>query len=119
MAELAGYGGSVQLDAVAKAFKSWSIDLSADTADITDFESPTNWREFLGTLKGWTVSLEGDWQEDMLSLLGTTVAFKCYVDGSHYYSGNAIVTGFGPGANVNDPVSGTLNAQGTGALAYN
>ena len=50
---------------------------------------------------------------------GASVAMKFYINATHYFSGNVLVTGVSPASAVDDVVSGgSFTFQGTGALTY-
>jgi len=54
MAAIAGYTGTV--DGACNEIKSWSVTLTTDVLDATDFCS-SGWREFVAGLQGGTGSL--------------------------------------------------------------
>ena len=84
-------------------FYNWSIDLTADALESTDFDS-TGWRTFTAGLKGWTGSAERYWasgSEDMMTLymvstpkLAVLQFFTENETGSDYYTGWGYITGF-------------------------
>ena len=131
MTVVAGKGGKVtQATNFVAEIKGWKINLKADTKDITPeaTDSSTAWRTYLSTLKGWdgsidTVGLDMTDTSGQLALFnligGASVAMKFYIDATHYFYGNALITGVSPSSAVDDVVSGgSFTFQGTGSLQY-
>ena len=127
MAELAGYGGSVVFsdiisDATAMCANSWSLNISLDTHDVTDFCSTDAWRDFIAGLKGWTatvdVKVDGSYPLNATKL-GTSAQLDLYLvaGGANYY-GTAILNSFSPSVSVDAEETMTIGFQGTGALTY-
>lgn len=127
MATLIGYAGKVMVSAATAAeLSNWKMDLSADMADTTVFNT-TGWKTNIAGLKEWSGSAEGNF--DMTDTAGqlalqnallnaTSVALKLYVDSTHYYSGTAFIKKVAPEAAVDDVVKIAFDFQGSGALSY-
>lgn len=103
-------------------FSNWSLDVSADTADITAFED-NGWRSFVVTQKGWTGSADRFWgSEEFFDHLvaGNPIYCVFYVDEDNdkRFEGLAQVTGVSPNAAVDAVVKETVNFQGTEDLSY-
>lgn len=126
---IAGKGGSVYIGAnkVAEVV-SWSLDLEGETIETTNLDS-NGWRQFIQGLKGWSGSIEANWnvQGDVNGqkalqdawLNGATVTLELRVNGTpNKYSGTAYITGLSIEAPVDDKLSATFEFQGSGALAY-
>lgn len=109
--------------AVAQAggFFSWSAELSADTADVTTFES-ASWKENLTTIKGFSASAESYWADEMLSSrLGQEVIIALYLDtgaNKKRYEGYAIILGDSIELSVDDVVNESIEFEGSGRLYY-
>lgn len=129
MAVSKGYEGNIKFDvsgtptAVGNAHV-WGLTHSGDTVEITDFSSG-GWKEFIGTLKSWTVTGEAYWDETddaqaalRAGVAGTAATIELYVDATHKYSGEAIVTSWEVGAAVDGVVTASFSLQGTGQLSY-
>ncbi len=109
--------------AVAQAggFFNWSVELLADTADVTTFESG-GWKESLPTIKGFSASAECYWANEKLSgRLGQEVIIAMYVDTSpskKRYEGYAIISGDSIEVAVDDLVNESIEFEGTDRLFY-
>ena len=106
--------------------KNWSIDLSLDTLETTALGE--DWKSYIAGLKEWTASAEGDFnihadqtgqaalQTAFLS--GTAVDAQFYVDGTHYYGGEAIISSLSVEDPVDDVVSISIEFTGNGAISF-
>lgn len=122
---LAGRGGSIWVSPNKIAeMTSWSLEMSADTIDTTNFDS-NDWGEFLMSFKSWTVSAEGNYKPDdtqgqkaLISayLNSTPVDLLLKVSNATYFSGKAYVTSLSVETPVDDKVSFSCELQGSGAL---
>ena len=123
-----GYEGSVTVAAGAMGnAKAWSLDISQETVDITDFGS-AGWKESVSTLNSWSGSItaifdasgtaEGALQTSLTA--GSVVALALQMgDGTgsyDVYTGNANITSQSVSNDVNGIVEVTFNFEGTGAL---
>ena len=123
-----GYDGSVTVAAGAMGnAKAWSLDISQETVDTTDFGS-AGWKESVSTLNSWSGSItaifdasgtaEGALQTGLIA--GSVVALALQMgDGTgsyDVYTGNAHITSQGVSNDVNGIVEVTFNFEGTGAL---
>jgi predicted secreted protein len=123
-----GHEGSVTVASGSMGnAKAWSLDLSQETVDITDFDS-NGWKESTATLNSWSGSItaifdasgtaEGALQTGLTG--GSSVALELTLgDGSgsyDVYSGSAIITGQSVTNDVNGIVEATFSFEGTGAL---
>ena len=104
---------------------SWSVDASADVAEVTNMNSTGDWKEYLGGFRGWTASCETIYNGTNLTtldipLLGGTVSALTFefVDGGGSLDGNGILTGISATTDANDAVKITYTFQGTAALTY-
>ena len=125
-----GYSGSCTVGgtAVAEA-KAWSLDVSQETVDTTNFGS-AGWKESTPTLKSWsgsiTVLFDGGADAGQAGLIagvtsGTTVALELNVSAtgagtSEKFSGSAVVTNMPISNDVNGIVEVSFSFEGTGAL---
>lgn len=127
MAKFAGRGGSVKVGTTTVAeIKSWSLELSVDTIDVTSFSSG-GWKEIIAGIKEWSGSAEGNWDmtdtqgqkalQDAL-LGGTTVTINLYIDSTKRYSGTAYIKSVSVEAAADDVVSVSFDFEGTGQLQY-
>jgi|SaaInlLV_10m_DNA_3_1039740.scaffolds.fasta_scaffold00252_36 hypothetical protein len=125
---ITGHSGSVTVASGAMGnAKSWSLDISQETAETTDFGS-NGWKESTATLKSWSGSIvcifdasgtaEGALQTGLTG--GSTVALELMLGagtGSYdKYSGNATITSQAASSDVSGIVEVTFNFEGTGAL---
>lgn len=101
-------------------FYNWSLDLSADMEDCTDFQS-NGWREFVPTLKGFTISAEAYWQDETFQdRLGEEVVVALYTNESNdeRYEGFAYITSDSIETPVDGLVQDTVEFTGNGELYY-
>ncbi|MBT6554039.1 MAG: hypothetical protein HON50_00345 [Candidatus Marinimicrobia bacterium] len=123
-----GYNGSVTVASGAMGnAKAWSLDISQETVDTTDFGS-SGWKESQATLKSWSGSItaifdesgtaEGALQTGLTA--GSTVALDLQLGGGtgsyDKYSGSANITSQSVTNDVNGIVEVTFSFEGTGAV---
>lgn len=105
----------------AGGFFNWSAELSADTSDVTTFESQ-GWKENLPTIKGFSASAESYWADEQLSTrLGKEVIVALYLDtgvNKKRYEGYAVIVGDSIELSVEDVVSENIAFEGSGKLTY-
>ena len=125
-----GYSGSCTVGgtAVAEA-KAWSLDVSQETVDTTNFGS-SGWKESTPTLKSWsgsiTVIFDGGADSGQANLIagvtsGGTVALVLSTSAggsgtSEKFSGDAVVTSMPVTNDVNGIIEVSFSFEGTGAL---
>lgn len=122
---LAGRGGSIWVSPNKIAeMTSWSLELSVDTIDTTNFDS-NDWGEFLMSFKSWTVSAEGNYKPDdtqgqgaLISayLNSTPVTLLLKVTDNIYFTGQAYVTSLSIETPVDDRITFSAELQGTGPI---
>lgn len=115
MAEVAGYGGSITFTNLTAGVKNWSLSYNADALETTDFSDSGN-RTYIAGLKGWTATVEANWDSSNSAEPGDSASLTLDVDGTHNYSGTAILTGMSISQAVDGVVTVTYEFQGTGAL---
>ena len=123
-----GHEGSVTVASGSMGnAKAWSLDVTQETVDITDFDS-SGWKESTATLNSWSGSItaifdssgtaEGALQTGLTG--GSSVSLSLQLgDGTgdyDVYSGSAIITGQSITNDVNGIVEATFSFEGTGAL---
>lgn len=121
---IAGKDGSVYIGTTKVAeISNWSLDLSADDIETTNFDSE-GWKEYLAGLKEWSGSIEGNFkpsdtngQKAILQAWasGTALTFNFKVNDTVTFSGSALVK---PSIEVpvDDKASFSCDIQGTGEL---
>ena len=125
---IAGKSGKLNLGTnMVTDIKNWSLDLGADTLDVTALGD--DWKKFVSGLKEWSASAEGSFaiHSDATGqaalqtafLNGDEVELKLYVNAVNYYSGTAFISGLSVEDPVDDAVSVSFEFQGTGPLTYN
>mgnify|MGYP003333562065 FL=1 len=122
----AGRNGVVKIGTTAiGSVRSWSLDHTSDTIDVTTMSTTGNYREFVPSLKTWSGSISVVWDEadagQDAAVLGTEITIKVYPDddgtGDVYYTGSAIITSVSQSASYDGLVERTINFNGTGALS--
>ena len=121
MAVLKGYSGNIKKDTTTIGEMSdWSLDVNADIVDTSAFGD--EWKKKVATQKDWTGSCNGRLYPDdsgqATLTIGAEVTMRFYVDGSHYYSGAAIVESISRSAAVAGTIDVTFNFTGNGVLSY-
>ncbi len=120
MAIIHGKAGSVtfatgQVDAVT----SWSLNLTADTADSTNMASTNDWKEFKAGFKSWTATVEcvTNTAMDLLDI-GTEGVSLVLSDGTATYTAtsSAIVTGNTSALDKDDVKRHTYEFLGAAAI---
>ncbi|MEA1961279.1 MAG: phage tail tube protein [Bacillota bacterium] len=125
---IAGKSGKLSLgDNTVSDIKDWSLDLGADTIDVTALGD--EWKNYIAGLKEWSASAEGSFaihtdtngQAALQTafLNGSEVALKLYLNATNYYSGSAYISSLSVEDPVDDAVNVSFEFQGTGALSYN
>lgn len=131
MAAISGRGGKFVInisstDYVVGLCTEWNVDISTDTETITAFGS-AGWKERMYMMSEWTGTTNVKWdvptdtgqqkiQESILTPAKVTV--KLYVDGTHYYSGDAYLKSFNVKAPANGIIEADVQFEGTGAITY-
>jgi len=125
-----GYSGSCTVDSdVVTEAKAWSLDITQETVDTTNFGS-NGWKESTPTLKAWsgsiTVIYDGGDDDGQAGLIagvtsGSSVALVLSTSASgagtaEKFSGNAIVTSMPVTNDVNGIIEVSFSFEGTGAL---
>ena len=125
---ITGHSGSVTVASGSMGnAKAWSLDVTQETVDVTDFDS-SGWKESAATLNSWTGSItaifdasgtaEGALQTGLTG--GSSVSLSLTLGGGagsyDVYSGSAIITGQSITNDVNGIVEATFSFEGTGAL---
>lgn len=100
-------------------FFNWSIDMEAETVDITTFESE-GWKEFAQTINNWSGSAEAFWGDDNFAAkVGSIMVVKLFVDSGasqRCFEGFAVITGDSVEVPHDDVVNESIDFQGTGPL---
>ena len=120
MAMKHGKGGLATVAGIVTLkIKSWTVEATADVADVTVLGD--TWKEYLAGCKDWTATLDCVWDDSIdatdLAVLGTEVACDFDMAAGADFGGQGIVTGMSFSTPVDGAVTMTLNVQGTGALA--
>jgi predicted secreted protein len=125
---IAGKGGNVKIGAAAIGeVNQWKLDIVNTEIDTTNFGS-AGWKTYIAGLNEWSGSFDGNWivETDTTGqvviqnaiLNGTIATLEFDVDGTHHYSGSALIKKFSVDANVKDQIKLVVDFQGTGALTY-
>ena len=120
-----GYQGKLDFGAVIDSDLSyrthaWSLDVAADTVDVTDFTTE-QWREFCAGLKTHSGSAELYVDDTNLlqpSDVGSTATFRCYLNDTHYLTGKGIVNSWNPATTVDGVATQSIGWQGTSDLFF-
>ncbi|GAB7388996.1 hypothetical protein BSNK01_28340 [Bacillaceae bacterium] len=125
---ISGVGGKVRIGTNdVTELSNWSLDVEADTLDITHFGN-SGWAVNAAGGRSWSGFFEGTWnvanddngqkvlQDAMFA--GTIITLELYVDDTHKYTGQAILTGMSVETAADDWVTISFDFQGTGPLSY-
>lgn len=124
MATTAGSEGKVLVgsDQVAE-IKSWSLEITSDTVDASIIG--TSWRKNQATIKSWSGSFEGFWDDtDTMGqgalTVGSTVTLNLHPEGNDtgdtFWTGDAIITSISYNASFDGIVEASFSFTGNGAL---
>ena len=126
---IAGKNGKLSIGAnKVIGIKNWSLSLSVDTLDTTTLGE--DWKSYILGLKECTATSDGDYEiategnENVQGglqtafLNGSIVIVKMYVDATHYYTGNAVITTLTIDDPVSDVVGISIGFTGCGALTF-
>ena len=126
MAVYHGKGGKVtKNDVTVININAWTINDSLDTEETTAYGSTS--KKHGGGLYGWGGSFEGfaDPANTEQAALWTALKngdeltdVKFYIDATHYYSGNLLITGISRRSGVAEHLKATFTFLGSGDLSY-
>jgi predicted secreted protein len=103
--------------------KSWSLEIKTDTTDASIIG--TDWRKNQATIKSWSASFEGFWDETDTQgqgslVAGTTVTLNLYPEGNDsgdtFWSGDAIVESVSYSGAFDGIVEASFSVTGNGAI---
>ena len=124
MATHAGSEGKVYVGTHQIAeIKSWSMEVTADTVDASVIG--TQWRKNQATIKSWSGSFDGFWDETDTQGqggldVGATITLNLYPEGNTtgdtYWTGEVIITSIGYNASFDGLVEASFSFTGTGPL---
>jgi len=127
MAAFSGVDGNVtwasrtSLGATSQNVKSWSLDISTDELDTTDF-SVSQWRTWISGLSEWSGSFEMNLDASnaitVTELYGSASTITLQHETSFTITGSALVTGVSISEPVDDIVTATCNFRGSGAPVF-
>jgi hypothetical protein len=102
-------------------FFNWSLELTADTSDVTTFIS-NGWKENLPNIKSFTASAESYWCDaSFLKNIGKEVIIALFVDTTsnlNRYEGYAVLSSDEIELAVDDIVNESIEFEGTGQIYY-
>ena len=124
MAEISGYTGQIDLATLAYSdvaynFHSWSLDITGDVHDTTNFNS-TGWRKQKRGLNGWSASAEvytDSTNRLVPSDVGTEVTGRFYVNATAGYTGKCILNGIHPAVSVDAVETQSIDLAGSSDLS--
>lgn len=124
MATTAGSEGKVFIGSNQVAeIKSWSMEVTSDTTDASVIG--TQWRKNQATIKSWSGSFDGFWDDtDTMGqgalTAGATVTLNLYPEGDTtgdtFWSGDAIITSISYNASFDGIVEASFSFTGNGVL---
>lgn len=127
MAVLAGKDGEVDLGSAKIGYiDNFSLSIEAGTSEASQLGD--QWKQFIGTAKGWSGSFSGTFdygdtqQKSIIDNLisanaSTSVTLKLKVSAALTLTGTAWVSNASVGASHGDKITISFNFQGSGALA--
>lgn len=128
LAATAGVGGNVKVGATPTAVanvNTWTVSEKIGIASTTSFQATGNWETSLPTIKSWTAKCDGNTdpsdtlgQLTLLNGLGSIMNVEFDVDGTHKWTGSAILTGVDPKSDVKGLNAVSFSFDGTGPLTF-
>jgi len=102
-------------------FFNWSVDCELETTEVTTFAS-NGWKEFLGTIKGWSGSAEAYWgDKQFFDSLGQIIVVKLFIDSGasqKCLEGFAVITSDSIETATDDIVNESIDFEGVGPLYF-
>jgi hypothetical protein len=124
MAAFHGKRGVATFTNLTFELQSWSIDATADTADVSVMDvsaagATKHWKDYVAGFKDWTATAEclEPAAGGGIAALGTEATLTMDSTDGLAYAGTAICTGFSPSSSVDDAGRLTLSFQGVSQLA--
>lgn len=101
--------------------KSWGFDPAIDMLDITSWDSPKGWKEFMPTLAGGSVNVERWWLDQLFLLYITErclTGLELRVTDEEVYYAYGYLTGDSIKRAVEGAIEESINWQISGAVQY-
>ncbi len=125
MTALAGIGASATEASTAfNDASKWVISIKNATKDVTPFGAAGSWAINIPTINSWTAKISAfidtadTAQVNLFALIGTSLTVVMAVNGSHNFSGTAILAGIDPSVDAQAAETVDFSFTGSGALAY-
>lgn len=117
MAKVHGKGGSLTCTNLTAGINEWSLDISGEAVDVTDF-SDAGVKAFIAGLKEWKGSASGFWDAANTVAVNDVITSPVftYTTGKYYTGASAIVTNIKTGASITGVCPFSIEFQGSGAL---
>ncbi|HLZ64386.1 MAG TPA: hypothetical protein VKR06_46240 [Ktedonosporobacter sp.] len=122
----AGVGGAIKNGANTVAnMQKWALSQKGNVAKTTAFGASGSWESNTATIRGWTATIDGwtdagdtNGQVALYNGLNSTFTLEMDIDGTHHWSGSAILTGIDPSADAQNMNLTKLSFTGTGACTF-
>jgi hypothetical protein len=125
LAALAGIGASCTEASTAFTDASkWTLSIKNATKDVTPFGASGSWAINIPTINSWTAKIStfidtaDTAQTNLFALIGTSLSVTMAVNGSHNFTGTAILAGIDPSVDSQSAESCDFSFTGSGALTY-
>jgi len=114
---ISGKAGQVDAASEVLGIKSWTLDYTVDTLDVTDFDD-NGVKAYIVGCSGWSGSFEGYKEAAPLGLAGAAVniALKESQTATQKWTGSAYITGIHVNTSHDGIVTYSYDFQGTGDL---
>lgn len=125
MAALSGIGASCAENSVVFTDASkWTLSIKNATKDVTPFGASGSFAINIPTINSWTAKVTGfidtsdTAQTNLFTAIGTTVPLSLKVDGTHAFTGSAILSGIDPSVDAQNAETVDFSFTGTGSIGY-
>jgi len=125
LAALSGIGASATEASTAfNDASKWVLSIKNATKDVTPFGASGSWAINIPTINSWTAKISAfidtadTAQVNLFALIGTSLTVTMAVNGSHNFSGTAILAGIDPSVDAQAAETVDFSFTGSGALAY-
>ena|SRR5579863_3116691 len=128
MAATSGIGGAVLVGATPTLVANvgtWTVSAKSGIAATTPFGATNAYETSLPTIKSWTAKCDGRTdpadtlgQLTLLNGLGQIMQVQFNVDGTHHWSGSAILDGIDPKSDAKALNDISFSWTGTGPLSF-
>jgi hypothetical protein len=126
LAAQSGCNGAVAVGAqVLLNIGTWELTIISDEINTTAFQTPGCWQQHTPTIRHWNGKFAGRFdaadtlgQVALMNAVGSVIVLNLETDTVHKWTGNAVLTGIDPKADVNGVITMDYTYVGNGPCTY-